>query len=103
MYQNVKKGHCSAAKARHASFTPILATCDAVFDKEAKHYFKIIAVHRLQLKKWKCGYSQMIDYIQARMQIYILRSSSLCMKGSQTKWREAGVQDAAGLPKFNFE
>ena len=44
--KNVKKGHYSeAAKARRASFTPILATCDAVFDKEAEHYFKRMAVH----------------------------------------------------------
>ena len=100
--KNVKKGHYSeAAKARRASFTPILATCDAVFDKEAEHYFKRMAVHLS--KKWKCGYSHTIGYIRARMQICILRSASLCLRGSRTKWRAAGVEDAAGLPKFNFE
>ena len=93
--------YSKAAKARRASFTPILATCDAVFDKEAEHYFKRMAVHLS--KKWKCGYSQTIGYIRARMQICILRSASLCLRGSRTKWRGAGVEDAAGLPKFNFD
>ena len=32
--------YSEAAKTRRATFTPILATCDAVFDKEAEHYFK---------------------------------------------------------------
>ena len=34
-----------AAGARRATCTPILATCDAVFDKDAEIYFSRLAVH----------------------------------------------------------
>ena len=93
--------YSKAAIARRASFNPIIATCDAVFDKEAEIYFKKLAVHLS--KKWESNYSHTIGYIRARMQICILRSVSLCLRGSRCKWRGAGVEDGAALPKFNFD
>jgi hypothetical protein len=96
-----RQTYSEAAEARRASFTPIIATCDAVFDKEAELYFKRLAVHLS--KKWDSSYSQVLSYIRARMQICILRSVSLCLRGSRTKWRGAGVEDGAGLPQFNFD
>ena len=43
--------YSNAATARRASFTPFLATCNAVFDKDADLYIKRLAV--LLSKKWK--------------------------------------------------
>ena len=37
-------------------------------------------------------------YITARMQMCILRSVSLCLRGSRNPWRGAGFVDAASLP-----
>ena len=37
--------YLTAAKARRATFTPIIATCDAVFDKDSELYFKRMAIH----------------------------------------------------------
>ena len=88
--------YSKAATARRATFHPILATCDAVFDKDAEIYIKRMGVHLS--KKWKMQYSKTVGFIRARMQTCILRSVSLCIRGSRTKWRGAGVEDGAALP-----
>ena len=88
--------YSKAANARRATFHPILATCDAVFDKDAEIYIKRMGVHLS--KKWKMQYSKTVGFIRARMQTCILRSVSLCIRGSRTKWRGAGVEDGAALP-----
>ena len=49
-------------------------------------------------KKWKMQYSKNVGFIRARMQTCILRSVSLCIRGSRTKYRGAGVEDGAALP-----
>ena len=39
MKKNAKKSkYCQAAEARRASFTPIIASCEAIFDNEAEVY-----------------------------------------------------------------
>jgi len=50
------------------------------------------------VKKWRSSYLQAITYIKARMQKCILRSVSLCLRGSRNPWRGAGFVDAASLP-----
>ena len=99
--QRKNKSYKDAAEARRATFTPILATCDAVFDREAETYFKRLAVHLSN--KWNSSYSVTLSFIRARMQVCILRSVSLCIRGSRTKWRGAGVEDGAAIPKFNLD
>ena len=96
-----KERYEDAAKARKATFTPIIASCDAAFDHEAEIYIKRLAV--ILSKKWRNSYSRTVGFLRARMQICILRSTSLCIRGSRTKWRGAGVEDAAALPNsLNF-
>ena len=91
-----KSKYSKAAFERRASFTPIIASCEAIFDKEAGVYFKRLAT--ILSKKWKSSYSQATTYIKARTQICILRSVSLCLRGSRTPWRGAGIVDAAAIP-----
>ena len=92
--------YSEAAKTRRATFTPIFATCDAVFDKEAELYIKRLSA--ILAKKWKSSYAKTVGFIRARMQICILRSVSLCLRGSRTKWRGAGIEDAAAIPKTEW-
>ena len=101
--QRKNKSYKDAAEARRATFTPILATCDAVFDREAETYFKRLAVHLSN--KWNSSYSVTLSFIRARMQVCILRSVSLCIRGSRTRWRRARVEDgaASAIPKFNLD
>ena len=95
------KTYSDAAKARRATFSPIIATCDAVFDKEAEQYFKRLATHLAV--KWQSNFSYTLGFVRARMQMCVLRSVSLCLRGNRTKWRGAGVEDGAALPSFNFD
>ena len=98
--KKIKKDKYGAiAASRRASFTPIIVTCEAIFDKEAETYLKRHAT--ILSKKWNSSYAQALSYIRARMQICILRSVSLCIRGSRTKWRGAGFTDDAALP-LNF-
>ena len=93
--------YSQAAKARRASFTPILATCDAVFDQDPELYIKRLSV--ILSKKWKSSYAKTVGFIRARLQICILRSVSLCLRGCRTKWRGAGIEDAAAIPKMEWD
>ena len=91
-----KEKYGPIAELKRASFTPIIATCEAIFDKEAEVYMKRLAT--LLSKKWKSNYSRAVCYIRARMQICIHRSVSLCLRGSRTKWRGVGIVDSAAIP-----
>ena len=95
--KNLKKSkYCKAAAARRASFTPIIASCEAILDNEAEIYVKRLAT--IMSKKWKTSYSRVLSYVRARFQICIIRSVSLCLRGSRTKWRGAGFVDHAAIP-----
>jgi hypothetical protein len=97
--RNIKKEtYSNAAEARRASFTPIIATCDAILDREAESYLKQLAVHLS--KKWKSPFSHTVGWLRARLQICILRSVSLCIRGCRTKWRGAGALGSAAIPQI---
>jgi hypothetical protein len=98
--RNIKKQtYSKAAEAKRATFTPFIATCDAALDKEAETYIKHLA--SLLSKKWKCSDAQTVGWLRARIQICILRSVSLCVRGSRTKWRGAGTEDGYGIASFD--
>ena len=95
--KNMKKSkYCKAAAARRASFTPVIASCEAILDNEAEIYVKRLAT--IMSKNWKTSYSRVLSYVRARFQICIIRSVSLCLRGSRTKWRGAGFVDHAAIP-----
>ena len=91
-----KRRYCAAAEHRRASFTPIIATCEGIFDREADAYVKRLAFHLS--KKWEKSLSQSIFWVRARLQMCILRSVSNCFRGSRTKWRGGNVEDGAAMP-----
>jgi hypothetical protein len=96
IHRNQKKAlYCQVAEQRRASFTPLVATCDAVLDQEACSYLNKLAEHLES--KWDLSLSEIKCWLRARFQICILRSVSLCLRGSRTKWRGAGIEDGAGL------
>ena len=93
-----KTKYSKAAEDRRASFTPFLSTCEAIFDHEAIVYLKKLS--NLLSSKWDTSYSQVHGWLKARLQICILRSVSLCIRGSRTKWRGAGIEHGAQIPLF---
>ena len=96
-----KRTYSEIAETRRASFTPFIATCDAILDREAEGYLKRLAI--LLSEKWDCPYSRMIGWVRARIQICILRSASLCFRGSRSKLRGAGIEDSAATLKMDLE
>ena len=96
-----KKKYCPSAEQVGSSFTPVVATCEAIFDSEAEVYIKKLA--SLLAHKWKKSYSTIVCYIRARMQVAILRSVSLCIRGTRYKWRSAALDDGAGIPTLYEE
>jgi hypothetical protein len=93
--------YSETAEARRASFTPFIATCDAVLDREAEGYLRRLAI--LLSEKWESSYSRTVAWVRARMQICILRSVSLCFRGCRVKWRGAGLEDNAALLNMDFD
>ena len=95
------KTFSKAAEARQAPFTPIIASCDAVLDREAAIYIKQLGVY--VLKKWKSQYSNTVNWLRARLQMFILRSVSLCLSGFKTKWggTSAGPSDRVNMPPIS--
>ena len=83
--------YLNAAEQRRASFNAFSATCDAVLDNNAESYIKRLASHLSN--KWNTNLSRGTGWLHARLQICIIRSVSLCLRGSRTKWREAGLED----------
>ena len=95
--KNMKNSkYCNAAAAQRASFTPVIASFEAILDNEADVYVKILAT--ILSKKWKTSSSRVLSHVRARFQIFIIRSVSLFLRGSRTKWRGAGFVDHTAIP-----
>ena len=87
-----------AAEVRRSTFTPIIASCEGIFDHEAQIYMKRMST--LLASKWGKSYSQVHGWLKARMQVCILRSVSLCIRGSRTQWRGAGIEHGAQISLY---
>jgi len=93
-----KKKYSEAAEVRRSTFTPIIASCEGIFDHEAQIYMKRMST--LLASKWGKSYSQVHGWLKARMQVCILRSVSLCIRGSRTQWRGAGIEHGAQISLY---
>ena len=98
-HRNEKKQlYNSAVLDRRGTFTPFIASCDAILDVEAEHYVKRLSSQLAD--KWRKIYPQVTAWVRAKIQICILRSVSLCLRGSRKKWVSSVIVDGAALPKF---
>ena len=100
IHRNQKKQiYASEVEHRRGSFTPVLATCEGILDREAEAYAKKLA-QRLS-RRWEKNYSQTVFWVRARIQICILRSVSNCFQGSRRKWKGGNIEDGAGIPNMS--
>ena len=100
IHRNEKKAKYNDAVAhRRGSFTPVIATCEGILDRDAEAYIKRLAFHLS--KRWDKSYSQVVFWVRARVQICILRSVSNCFRGSRTKWRGGNILDGPGMTFLN--
>ena len=93
-----KKKYNTAVQDRRGTFTPFIASCDAIFDTEAEHYVRRLSSQIAD--KWGKSYSQVIGWVRAKMQICILSSISLCLRGSRKKWVSSIIDDGAAIPSM---
>ena len=94
-----KRKYLNACEERHATFTPLVCTADAVFAPQMNNFIKHTA-ERLA-DRWLRPYSTVMGWLRPRLAFAILRASSMCLRGSRTKWRPAGellgMSDGAAL------
>jgi hypothetical protein len=62
-------------------FTPLVYSVDGVAGREARSAEKRLA--ELLADKWKRQYSQMVYYVRVRMQLALVRTTSLLIRGSR--------------------
>ena len=95
---NKKQQYNEAVEVRRGTFTPFIATCDAILDVEAEHYIKRLSSHLAE--KWGKSYSGVIGWVRARIQVCILRSVSVCLRGSRIKWTSSMIEDGSAMPRL---
>ena len=95
----LKSKYGEGAGVRRSTFTPIIASCEGIFDHEAHIYMKRMST--LLASKWGRSYSQVHGWLKARMQVCILRSVSLCIQASRTQWRGAGIEHGAQISLYS--
>ena len=95
--QQKKRTYQKAVEDRRGQFTPFVVSVDGLLHKEANHFIKRIAAS-LAIK-WENSYSETVGFVRTRLSFAILRSASLCLRGSRVKWRcGLGFDDGASLP-----
>ena len=72
--------------------------CDAILNVEAEYYIKRLSSHLAE--KWGKSYSGVIGWVRARVQVCILRSVSVCLRGSRIKWTYSMIEDASAMPRL---
>ena len=82
-----KKQYDEAVKDRRGTFTPFIATCDAILDVEAMGQ-KLFWSHRLGLSK------------NPSLHYNIMRSVSVCLRGSRIKWTLSMIEDGSAMPRL---
>ena len=74
-----------AVEDRCGQFTPFVVSVDGLLHREANHFMKCIAASLAT--KWEKSYSETVSFVRTRLSFAILRSASLCLRGSRVKWR----------------
>ena len=68
---------------------------DTLTGSEANCFLKWIAC-RLS-SRWHRSYVEVLEWICSQLAFAIVRVSVLCLRGSHTKWRSLGLEDAAAI------
>ena len=90
-----KAKYTLACEERRAVFTPLCILVDGMLGRETNHFLRRLG-ERLSVK-WERSYSQVMEWVRARISFDVLRATILCLRGSRTRWRSLGVEDAASI------
>ncbi len=82
---------------------PFVVSTDGLLGREAKNLLKQIALLRLTAK-WEQPYSVVRGFVNARINLAILRATNLCIRGSRVPASKMSKRvqwlDGAGLGLF---
>jgi hypothetical protein len=98
-----KKKYLNACLDQQRSFVPFVVSTDGLLGREAKNLVKHIALR--PTSKWQRHYSVIRGFVNARINLAILRATNLCIRGSRVpaskmSKRVQWLDGAAGLGLF---
>ena len=76
-----KKKYLDACLKQRRHFSPFVVSTDGLLGKEAKVLMRTLAAKLAE--KWEKPYSEVCDYVNARMSIAIVQATHRCLRGSR--------------------
>ena len=83
-----KTKYSDACQERHTSFTPLVVSVDGMLAPEFANFLRRIG--EALSTKWEKPYSKTMNWVKCRLSFAVLRASSVCFRGTGTKWRSLG-------------
>ena len=83
-----KSKYSDACQERHMSFTPLVVSVDGMLAPEFTDFLRRIG--EALSTKWEKPYSKTMNWVKCRLSFAMLRASSVCFRGTRTKWRSLG-------------
>ena len=83
-----KTKYSDACQERHMSFTPLVVSVDGMLAPEFANFLRRLG--EALSTKWEKAYSKTMNWVKCRLSFAVLRASSVCFRGTRTKWRSLG-------------
>ena len=83
-----KTKYLDACQERHMSFTPLVVSVDGILAPKFASFLR--RKEEALSTKWEKPYSKTINWVKCRLSFAVLRASSVCFRGTRTKWRSLG-------------
>ena len=83
-----KTKNSDACQERHMSFTTPVVSVDGMLAPEFASFLRKIG--EALSTKWEKPYSKTKNWVKCRLSFAVLRASSVCFRGTRTKWRSLG-------------
>ena len=83
-----KTKYSDACQERHMPFTPLVVSVDGMLAPEIANFLRRIG--EALSTKWEKPYSKTMNWGKCRLSFAVLRASSVCFRGTRTKWRSLG-------------
>ena len=91
-----KRVYCSAVEDRRRNFTPFVLSVDGLLQHETSHFVKCLSASLVL--RWEKPFSDVLAFVNSRLQIASVHSAIMCLRGSRIKWRSGlGFGDGALL------
>ena len=90
-----KTKYSDACQERPMSFAPLVVSVDGMLGPEFASFLRRIG--EALSTKWENPYRKTMNRVKCRLSFAVLRASSVCFRGTRTKWRSLG-SDGDFLP-----